>query len=53
MSNALRWRALAVVLVIAGAAAVVATRPVRLGLDLQGGTAEAQQRETTMTESFL
>src|SRR5438128_2063710 len=38
MSNALRWRALVVVLVIAGAAALVSTRPARLGLDLEGGT---------------
>ncbi|MDP8938002.1 MAG: protein translocase subunit SecD [Actinomycetota bacterium] len=38
MSNAFRWRVLAVVAVVAGAAALVATRPVRLGLDLQGGT---------------
>ena len=38
MSNAFRWRVLAVVAVVAGAGALVATRPVRLGLDLQGGT---------------
>ena len=38
MSNALRWRALAVVAVMAGAAVLVANRPVRLGLDLEGGT---------------
>ena len=38
MSNALRWRVLAVVLVLGAAAALVATRPARLGLDLQGGT---------------
>ncbi|MDP8975236.1 MAG: protein translocase subunit SecD [Actinomycetota bacterium] len=48
MSNAFRWRLLAVVAVLAGAAALVATRPVRLGLDLQGGTQivlEAQDTE--------
>jgi SecD/SecF fusion protein len=38
MSNASRWRAVVVVLVLAGAVALVATRPARLGLDLQGGT---------------
>lgn len=38
MSHAFRWRLVAVVAVLAGAAALVATRPVRLGLDLQGGT---------------
>lgn len=36
--NALRWRALVVVAVIGGAVALVATRPVKLGLDLEGGT---------------
>ena len=38
MSNPLPWRALAVVATLAGAAALVASRPVRLGLDLEGGT---------------
>ena len=38
MTNSLRWRALLVLAVIAGATVVVATRPVRLGLDLRGGT---------------
>ena len=38
MSNAFRWRVLAVVVVVAGTAALVTTRPVRLGLDLRGGT---------------
>lgn len=48
MSNAFRWRLLAVVAVLAGAVVLVATRPVRLGLDLQGGTQivlEAQDSE--------
>ncbi|MDQ3574182.1 MAG: protein translocase subunit SecD, partial [Actinomycetota bacterium] len=48
MSNAFGWRLLAVVAVLAGAAALVTTRPVRLGLDLQGGTQivlEAQDSE--------
>jgi len=48
MSNAFRWRVLVVVAVVAGAAALVATRPVRLGLDLRGGTQivlEAQDTE--------
>ena len=48
MSNAVRWRALVVIAVLAGAAALVASRPVRLGLDLEGGTQivlEAQDTE--------
>jgi SecD/SecF fusion protein len=32
------WRVLAVVIVVGAAAALVVTRPVRLGLDLRGGT---------------
>ena len=36
--NAFQWRVVAVVLAVAGSAALVATRPPRLGLDLQGGT---------------
>lgn len=38
MSRHLGWRVLAVLVVVGGAAALVATRPVRLGLDLRGGT---------------
>ena len=38
MSKAFRWRALLVLAVLAGAIALVLARPVRLGLDLQGGT---------------
>jgi SecD/SecF fusion protein len=38
MSNAFRWRVLLVVAVLGGAVALVLARPVRLGLDLQGGT---------------
>lgn len=38
MSRHFRWRVLAVLAIIGGAAALVATRPVRLGLDLRGGT---------------
>jgi SecD/SecF fusion protein len=38
MQSALRWRIVLVVLVLAGSASLVATRPARLGLDLQGGT---------------
>ena len=38
MSNAFRWRALLAVAVLGGAVALVVARPVRLGLDLQGGT---------------
>ena len=38
MPNATRWRALVVVAVLVGAGALVANLPVRLGLDLEGGT---------------
>jgi SecD/SecF fusion protein len=38
MTKSLRWRAVLVLAVLAGAVALVATRPVRLGLDLEGGT---------------
>ena len=38
MPGKLLWRALAVLAVFAAAAALIATRPVRLGLDLRGGT---------------
>jgi len=34
----LRWRAVAVLAMLAGTSAIIATRPARLGLDLQGGT---------------
>jgi SecD/SecF fusion protein len=48
MSNALLWRALVVIAVLVGGAALVTTRDARLGLDLQGGTQivlEAQDTE--------
>ena len=54
MSRHLVWRALAVLAVIGGAAAVVATRPIRLGLDLRGGTQivlEAQETETQQVDA--
>jgi SecD/SecF fusion protein len=38
MSSASRWRAVAALVVVAGAAAIAFTKPVRLGLDLKGGT---------------
>ncbi len=38
MSNAFRWRVVLAVAVMSCALALVFTRPVRLGLDLQGGT---------------
>ena len=38
MSNAARWRALVVLVVLAGSIALVTSRPPRLGLDLEGGT---------------
>ncbi|MFZ6003029.1 MAG: protein translocase subunit SecD [Actinomycetota bacterium] len=38
MSSASRWRAVAAVVAVAGAAYLAFTQPVRLGLDLEGGT---------------
>ena len=38
MSSSSRWRAAAVLAAVAGAVAIVLTVPVRLGLDLRGGT---------------
>jgi SecD/SecF fusion protein len=48
VSNASRWRLLVVFAALAGSVAVVVNRPVRLGLDLEGGTQivlEAQDTE--------
>jgi SecD/SecF fusion protein len=48
MSNAFRWRLVVAVAVLAGAIALVLSRPARLGLDLRGGTQivlEAQDTE--------
>lgn len=48
MSNASRWRAITVLVAVAGSAFLAATTPVRLGLDLKGGTQivlEAQDTE--------
>jgi SecD/SecF fusion protein len=48
------WRALAVLAVIGGAVALVAARPIRLGLDLRGGTQivlEAQDTETQQVDA--
>jgi SecD/SecF fusion protein len=50
MSNASRWRALAVCSAVFGAAYIAFTEPVKLGLDLEGGTQivlEAQDTDTT------
>ncbi|HZA19335.1 MAG TPA: protein translocase subunit SecD, partial [Actinomycetota bacterium] len=38
MNRNLVWRALAVLIVVGGAIALILTKPVRLGLDLRGGT---------------
>ncbi len=38
MSRHLGWRLFAVIVVLGAAAALVLTRPARLGLDLRGGT---------------
>jgi SecD/SecF fusion protein len=47
MSNASRWRALLVVAVLGGAVALVSTSPVRLGLDLRGGTQVVLEAQDT------
>lgn len=54
MSNAPRWRAVAALAVVAGAAALAFTKPVQLGLDLQGGTQivlEAQDTDRVQVDS--
>lgn len=54
MSNAPRWRAAAATAVVAGAAALAFTKPVQLGLDLQGGTQivlEAQDTDRVKVDS--
>jgi SecD/SecF fusion protein len=47
MTRHLGWRLLAVLAVIGGAVALIATRPVRLGLDLRGGTQIVLQAKAT------
>ena len=54
MSNAPRWRAVAALAVVAGAAALAFTKPVQLGLDLEGGTQivlEAQDTDRVQVDS--
>lgn len=53
MSSASRWRAVIVLLAVAGAAYLASTEPVRLGLDLEGGTQivlEAQDTDTVVVD---
>lgn len=50
MSKAFRWRALLVVAVLGGAAALVITRPVVLGLDLRGGTQIVLEAQDTAAQ---
>ncbi len=54
MSRHLVWRALAVLAVIGAAVALVVNRPIRLGLDLRGGTQivlEARASETQQVDA--
>ena len=50
MSRHLVWRALGVLAVIGAAVALVFTRPVRLGLDLRGGTQIVLEARATETQ---
>jgi SecD/SecF fusion protein len=50
LSRHLVWRTLGVLAVIGTAAALVVTRPVRLGLDLRGGTQIVLQAQATETQ---
>jgi len=50
LSRHVFWRALAVLAVIAAAVALVVTRPVRLGLDLRGGTQIVLEAQATKTQ---
>lgn len=45
--ESVRWRGLAVIAVLVAAFALIATRPARLGLDLQGGTQIVLEAQTT------
>jgi len=47
LSRNLIWRVLGVLLILAAAAVVVATRPARLGLDLRGGTQVVLEAQET------
>jgi SecD/SecF fusion protein len=47
LSRNLIWRVLGVLLILAAAAVVVATRPARLGLDLRGGTQVVLEAQDT------
>jgi SecD/SecF fusion protein len=54
MSTASRWRAVAAVIAVAAAVAITFTKPVRLGLDLEGGTQivlEAQDTERVQVDA--
>lgn len=56
MKKTLRWRVLVVLVVVGGAAALALTRPVQLGLDLQGGTQvvlEAQDTDRVSVDSGI
>jgi SecD/SecF fusion protein len=50
LSRHVVWRALGVLAVIGAAVALVVTRPVRLGLDLRGGTQIVLQAQATETQ---
>jgi len=45
------WRAVLALLVLAGSAALVGTQPIRLGLDLRGGTQIVLEAQDTEEES--
>jgi SecD/SecF fusion protein len=52
LSRHVVWRALGVLAVIGAAVALVGTRPVRLGLDLRGGTQIVLQAQATDTQQL-
>jgi SecD/SecF fusion protein len=52
MTRHLGWRLLAVLAVIGGAAALIASRPMRLGLDLRGGTQIVLQAKETVEHTI-
>jgi hypothetical protein len=53
LSRHLVWRVLAVLAVVGGAVAVVSTRQIRLGLDLEGGTGRTERRLSSPSSTTL
>src|ERR687892_567832 len=53
LSRHLVWRVIAVLAVVGAAAYLVSTRPIRLGLDLEGGTQIVLQAQDTQSQQVV